>query len=120
MSAQDTATVIRAYYDAWTAKDFDRAVSLLAPGLTVEVPVNEYPTTASFAAALKNFGSAAAGAELLAAMSEDEEGMLLYDMDVQGLGTLRVAEHFTVEDGKITRIRQIHDTAALRAAGFAG
>jgi len=49
MRAQDTATVIRAYYDAWTAKDFDRAVSLLAPGLTVEVPVNEYPATASFA-----------------------------------------------------------------------
>jgi hypothetical protein len=44
--------------------------------------------------------------------------VLLYDMDVPGLGTLRVAEHFTVEDDKITRIRQIHDTAALRAAGF--
>lgn len=56
--------------------------------------------------------------ELLAAMSAGEEGMLLYEMDVQGLGTLRVAEHFTVDDGKITRIRQIHDTAALSAAGF--
>jgi hypothetical protein len=31
-----------------------------------------------------------------------------------------VAEHLTVDDGKITRIRQIHDTAALRAAGFVG
>ena len=44
--------------------------------------------------------------------------MLLYDMDVAGLGTLRVAEHFTVRDGKIARIRQVHDTAALRTAGF--
>jgi hypothetical protein len=34
------------------------------------------------------------------------------------LGTLRIAEHFTVSGGKITRIGQIHDTAALRAAGF--
>jgi hypothetical protein len=33
---------------------------------------------------------------------------------------LRVAEHFTVAQGKITRIRQVHDTAALRTAGFAG
>jgi hypothetical protein len=48
------------------------------------------------------------------------EGMLLYDMDVAELGPLRVAEHFTVENGKITRIRQVHDTAALRAAGFVG
>jgi ketosteroid isomerase-like protein len=120
MSAQGTAIIIRAYYDAWTSRDFDRAVSLLGQELTVEVPVNEYPTTASFAAALKNFGSVTTSAELLAAMSAGEEGMLLYDMDVQGLGTLRVAEHFTVDDGKITRIRQIHDTAALRAAGFVG
>jgi hypothetical protein len=45
--------------------------------------------------------------------------MLLYDMDVEKLGAMRVAEHFTVQNGRITRIRQIHDTAAVRAAGFA-
>jgi ketosteroid isomerase-like protein len=118
MSAQDTAAVIRGYYNAWTSKEFDQAVSLLAQDLTVEVPVNEYPDARSFAAALANFGAMATKTELLAEMSAGEEGMLLYDMDVQGLGTLRVAEHFTVENGKITRIRQIHDTAALRAAGF--
>jgi hypothetical protein len=44
--------------------------------------------------------------------------MLLYDMDVRGLGVMRVAEHFTIRNGKIARLRQIHDTAALRAAGF--
>jgi ketosteroid isomerase-like protein len=120
MSPNDTATIIRAYYDAWTAKDFDLAASLLAGDLTVEVPVNAYPTTGSFAAALRSFGSMSTRAELLAAMSDGPEGMLLYDMDVPSLGTLRVAEHLTVRDGKITRIRQIHDTAALRSAGFVG
>jgi ketosteroid isomerase-like protein len=39
-------------------------------------------------------------------------------MEVDGLGKLRVAEHFTVRDGKIARLRQIHDTAAVRAAGL--
>jgi ketosteroid isomerase-like protein len=113
-----TASVIRAYYDAWTAGDFGTAVSLLGDGLIVEVPVNEYPSTESFGAALKAFGSLAASVELHAAMSDGDDGMLLYDMDVAGFGTLRVAEHFTVHDGKIVRIRQIHDTAALREAGF--
>ncbi len=46
--------------------------------------------------------------------------MLLYDLEAQRLGRLRVAEHFTVDCGKITRIRQIHDTTAVRAAGLAG
>ena len=120
MTTQDTAATIRAYYDAWTGGDFGRAAALLAPDLTVEVPVNEYPDAASFAAALQTFGSLATRAELLSAMSAGQEGMLLYDIDVPGLGTLRVAEHLTVGDGLITRIRQIHDTAALRAAGFVG
>lgn len=35
-------------------------------------------------------------------------------MHVDWLGRMRVVEHFTVADGKIVRLRQIHDTAALR------
>ena len=45
------------------------------------------------------------------------EAMLHSDMDVERLATTRVAEHFTVKHGQIMR-RQIHDTAAVRAAGF--
>jgi hypothetical protein len=56
---------------------------------------------------------------LLAELAKENEAMLLYDMEVDRVGKLRVAEHFRVIDGKITRIRQIHDTAQLRAAGFA-
>jgi ketosteroid isomerase-like protein len=115
-----TASVIRTYYDSWTTGDFGTAVALLADGLIVEVPVNEYPTAGSFGAALQAFGSLAARVELHAAMSDGSDGMLLYDMDVTGLGTLRVAEHFTVRDGKIVRLRQVHDTYALREAGLVG
>jgi hypothetical protein len=118
MTSDDTLSIVRTYHDAWTGKDFDRAISLLDGELVVEVPINEYPTTESFAAALKGFGSLARKVGLLSEMTAGSEAMLLYDMDVKGLGSLRVAEHFTVEGGKITRIRQIHDTAALRARGF--
>jgi hypothetical protein len=51
-------------------------------------------------------------------MGHDNEAMLLYDMQADGLGQLRVAEHFTVADGKIVKLRQIHDTAPVRAAGL--
>jgi SnoaL-like domain len=119
MSTEDTAAIIRAYHDAWTSKDFARATDLLGAALAVEVPVNDYPTTESFAAALRSFGSMVTKVDLLASMSAGPEAMLLYDLDVERLGRLRVAEHFTVDHGKITRIRQIHDTAAVRAAGLA-
>jgi hypothetical protein len=83
MSEDETAAVVRAYHDAWTAGDFERAAALLAAGLRVEVPVNEYPTAESFAATLKGFGSRATRLELLAAMTDGEEGILLYDMDLR-------------------------------------
>jgi ketosteroid isomerase-like protein len=120
VSTPDAAAVIRAYHNAWTSKNFDQAADLLADDLVVEVPVNDYPTPQSFAAALRGFGSMTTNVDLLAAMSGGDEAMLLYDMDVEGLGILRVAEHFTVDAGKIVRIRQVHDTALVRAAGFAG
>jgi ketosteroid isomerase-like protein len=120
MNTQDTAEIVGAYHDAWTSKDYARARALLAGTLAVEVPVNDYPTTESFAAALRSFGSMVTKVDLLASMTSGREAMLLYDLDVERLGRLRVAEHFTVDQGKITRIRQIHDTAAVRAAGLAG
>jgi len=96
------------------------AAALLADTLVVEVPVNHYPTAESFAAALAGFGSMVARVDLLAAMSAGNEAMLLYDLHAEGLGTLRIAEHFTTRGGTITRIRQIHDTVPVRAAGLAG
>ncbi len=115
----DALSVVRAYHDAWTSGRFDEAVALLGRELEVEVPINEYPTTESFATALEAFGSMVERVDLLSAMSDGNKAMLLYDMEVQGLGQMRIAEEFTIEDGKITQIRQIHDTTALRAAGFA-
>jgi hypothetical protein len=118
-TTDDARGVARAYHRAWTSKDFDTAVRLLAPSLKVEVPLNDYPTMQAFAAALVGFGSMVERVDLLAEFAQGTEAMLLYDMDVARLGKLRVAEHFTVARGKITRIRQVHDTAAVRAAGFA-
>jgi len=114
----DARSIADSYYRAWTDKRFEDAAALLAPDLKVEVPINSYPTRESFAQALAAFGGMAERVELLAEFAHGPEAMLLYDMVVPPLGTLRVAEHFTVQGGKIARLRQIHDTAPVRAAGF--
>jgi hypothetical protein len=116
----EALTIARAYHEGWSGGDFDRAIRLLSSRLDVETPVNEYPDRDSFAEALRGFGSLARRVELLSALGGPQEATLVYDMDVAGLGELRVAEHFTVHDGQIARLRQIHDTAELRAAGFGG
>jgi hypothetical protein len=118
--AGDARSVVASYHRGWTNKRFDDSIRLLAPDVKVEVPINDYPTRESFAQALVAFGGLVERVELLADFAQGNEAMLLYDLDVKGLGKLRIAEHFTVKDGKIARLRQVHDTAAIRAAGFGG
>ena len=117
-STGETRSTVRTYHDGWASGNVEQAVGLLDPGLVVEVPINEYPTTASFADALRGFAPLVSHVEILSELAQGDEAMLLYDMQVQGLGEMRVVEHFTVADGRIVRLRQIHDTARLRDAGF--
>jgi uncharacterized protein YndB with AHSA1/START domain len=115
MNATAALDVVRDYHRAWTEKDFDAAARCLAPDLDVEVPINEYGNAEEFMEAVRSFGGTVTRVDLLSELGGTDEAMLLYDLEVPGLGTLRVAEHFTVQDGIITRVRQIHDTAGIRA-----
>ena len=89
----------------------------VADDLRVEVPINSYAGKTDFLSAVRMTAQMTSKVELIGALGRDDEAMLLYDMTLP-IGVLRVAEHFTVADDKIRIIRQIHDTAALRAAGF--
>jgi SnoaL-like domain len=109
--------VARAYHAAWTAGEVDEAGRYLADDLTVDVPLNVYPTKADFLAAVRSTREMTSRVDLLSAVGTDDEAVLIYDMFLP-IGALRVAEHFTVAVGRITHIRHVHDTAALRAAGF--
>jgi ketosteroid isomerase-like protein len=113
-----TKDLVRRYHESWSNRRFDDAIALLADDLCIEVPVNDYPTRESFAQALSAFGGMVEKVRLLSELSGEGEAMLLYDLTVSGLGDLRVVEHFTVRSGRIVRLRQIHDTAAIRAAGM--
>jgi hypothetical protein len=113
----DALTVARAYHRAWTTQNFEDAGRHLADALRVEVPINHYSTKAEFLSAVKLTRKMATRVDMLAEFGNAGEALLLYDMQLP-VTDLRVAEHFTVADGQITRIRQIHDTASLRAAGF--
>jgi ketosteroid isomerase-like protein len=116
--SQQTKNVVRRYHDGWSSHRFDEAAALLAEGLQVEVPVNDYPTREAFVQALVAFGGMVERVDLLSELAEDDQAMLLYDMTLTRLGKLRIVEHFTVANGRITRLRQVHDTVAIRAAGL--
>jgi ketosteroid isomerase-like protein len=118
MNQPDAAAVVRSYFDAWSSKNFDAAAALLDDELRVEGPTADYSSAADFVPALTRFGALISEVDLLAAFGDGDEAMMLYDLEVKRLGPLRVAEHFTVGNSKITQIRQILDTVAVRSAGM--
>ena len=61
---------------------------------------------------------AASEVKILAKFSNEDEALLIYDIVLNPIGNLRIAEHFKILDNKIKMIRNVHDTAELRNAGF--
>lgn len=110
--------VARAYHDAWKGRVYEQAWALLDEGLTVEVPINDYPTKSAFAEAARYTREMAATVTELGEFGGERDAVLIYDM-LLPVGNLRIAEVFSVDDGRITRIRHIHDTATLRGAAAA-
>lgn len=120
MTDEETLNVVRSYHRAWTTtKDFNAASALLAESLRTDLPVNEYADKREFVEAIRGFGNLVSSVQILSAVAGPGEAVMIYDLTMNPLGTLRIAEQFTVTEGKITFIRQVHDTATMRAAGFA-
>ncbi len=115
-SASDARRVARAYHSAWTHRDFASAERCLSEDLQTDVPLNTYETREAFVAALTGFGSLVRSVDLLAEFASAGEVLLVYDMHTDRFGTVRVAEEFTINRGRIQRIRHVHDTFALREA----
>lgn len=117
-SQQAATTIARRYHDAWAEGRIRDAEALLAPELSVEVPINAYPTKESFTRALEAFAGMVDRVHVISMLGDAREAVLLYDMNVSGMGALRVAEHFTVENGRIVKLVQVHDTVGIRAMGL--
>jgi limonene-1,2-epoxide hydrolase len=115
--SEDALTTVRAYHDAWWREDFDAAGDHLAPDLAVEVPINGYDGKADFLEAVRRTRARASNLHIFTALGDRHDAVLVYDMTLP-IGDLRIAEAFVVDNQRIVRIRQIHDTVALRAAGF--
>jgi hypothetical protein len=120
MTHEETLDLARSYHRAWTTtKDFTAAAELLADDLKTDLPVNTYADKGEFVEAIRGFGSLASSVRILSACASADEAVMIYDLAMGPIGTLRIAEQLTVAEGKITFIRQVHDTATMRAAGFA-
>jgi hypothetical protein len=81
--------VARAYYEAWTAKDIDQAMSYIAEDISCDAPPGHIDGAEAFRAFMEPFVQILRGAELLAAFGDDEKAVLVYDTETVPVASTR-------------------------------
>jgi hypothetical protein len=116
--AQESATrdAVLGYTEAWMAGDLAGARQYLADDVSFQDPVNRFTDAEQLIKALGGFREIFAGADVIGGGASGNSAFLLYDCKVKTpVGSLRCAEYFTVEGGKIKDIKLLFDRAALGA-----
>lgn len=106
----------QAYYNAWTAKDFDRAMTYVADDIVCDGPAGRLTGAAEFRAFMEPFTRIVTRTELLAAFGDEDTAVLVYDTDTVPVSGAPGAEWITVRAGKIVHIRIIFDRLPFETA----
>ena len=108
--------VARAYFDAWTTRDLDRAMSFVAPDVVIDAPAGRIEGVDEFRAFLGPFTQILKRANMISAFGDDDTALIMYDTETVPVPSAPAAECFTVRDGLITHDRLIFDRAPFDAA----
>jgi ketosteroid isomerase-like protein len=108
--------VARAYYDAWTGKDLERAMSYIADDVVCDAPAGRIEGAEAYRAFMAPFVQILKRAELIAAFGDDNTAVVMYDTETVPVPNAPGAECVTVSDGKIVRSRFVFDRLPFEAA----
>ena len=109
-------TVAMAYYQAWTSKDMDRAMSYVADDIVCENPTGRIDGTEGFRQFMTPFAQMLKSSDLIAAYGDDRTAVLLYNPHTTLVEDAPSAERFTVSDGRIVHDLLIFDRTPFDAA----
>ncbi len=116
-TATQTQELIRAYHETWTSGNMTSVGDYIAEDFITRASVGSYDTRTAYLAGLANFRNRfVTGVDLISELYSSDEAMLLYDVHTNTpAGTLRTAEYFKVNDGKISSTILVFDATKWRA-----
>ncbi|MFI9103039.1 nuclear transport factor 2 family protein [Streptomyces fildesensis] len=109
-----------AYHDAWTGKDFERAMTYIADDIVCDAPAGRIEGSAAYRAFMGPFVQMLISAEMIAAFGDDETALVMYGTETVLVKHAPGAECVTVKDGRITYSRFLFDRTPFEAARQAG
>ena len=118
--ASDPRAAVRAYHDAWTSGDIERAGRVLADEVANPTPLNGYSQAgqarAGYLEDLRRFAAIVTGTILISELYGADEATLVYDvLTTVPVGWIRTAEHFRLREGRIISSILIFDATAWNA-----
>lgn len=108
--------VALAYFDAWTTKDLDRAMTYIADGIVCDAPAGRLEGADQYREFMGPFTQILVEARMIAAFGDEETALVMYDTKTLPVESAPGAECVTVSDGRITRSRFLFDRAPFQAA----
>jgi ketosteroid isomerase-like protein len=109
-----------AYFQAWTSRDIDKAMSYIADDVVCDAPAGRLEGADAYRGFMGPFVQILTGATMIAAFGDDETALVMYDTQTVPVKSAPGAECVTVKDGKIIYSRFIFDRAPFDAARNAG
>jgi len=105
-----------AYYQAWTSRDLDKAMSYIADDIVCDAPAGRLEGADAYRGFLGPFVQILTGATMIAAFGDDQTALVMYDTQTVPVKSAPGAECVTVKDSKITYSRFVFDRAPFDAA----
>jgi hypothetical protein len=115
-STSPALRVALAYYEAWTAKDVDGAMALLADDVVCEAPAGRIEGVDGYRAFLGPFAGMLISATLIAAYGDQDQALIMYDTASPLVPSAPGAECLTVRDGRIVHCRFLFDRLPFELA----
>ena len=108
--------VALAYYEAWTSKDLERAMSYISDGIVCEAPAGRLEGAEAYRAFMGPFVQILKSSSMIAAFGDERRALVMYDTETIPVKSAPGAECVTVEDGKIIHSRFVFDREPFEAA----
>ena len=108
--------VALAYYEAWTSRDLDKAMSYIADDIVCDAPAGRLQGAAAYREFMRPFVQMLTGSKLIAAFGDLQTALVMYDTETVLVKSAPGAECVTVNEGRITYSRFIFDKAPFDAA----
>lgn len=112
--------VATSFIEAFGSGHLDTLAGYLADDIVFESPRVRLTGARPVLAAMGEFAKAVQGVDIIAALGDQRQAVVVYDMKTAPFGTIRAVDYLVIRDGKIQSDTLVFDTYALRKAEQAG